>query len=364
MAGNSLKTAAARAMSIVDHLSTHRPKVTEYRERDWKDLPSFKELPNYKNFSGCAWGVWGEGDELGTVNLLTKDVVLEATKEIRTGETVSLNWPINFPEKPLFTRRTPEITVISRRPDYPARDDEIHMNSQSGSQWDCLRHFGVLEHHVFYQNHHQDTIPLGPITTPDPLKVDPEKIKLGVHNWANHGICGRGVFLDLVKFFTKDGTVPLPYDPWTTHPISAADITAVANAQGVQFRQGDILILRVGHIQKYYASSQEEKDRISSTPEEFAGIEQSEEMKAFLWDNHFAAIASDQPAMESWPPKDMNFMHQTILGMWGMPLGEMFDCEKLSKVCAETGRYTFFFSSWPLNILGGCASPPNAAAYF
>lgn len=53
--------------------------------------------------------------------------------------------------------------------------------------------------------------------------------------------------------------------------------------------------------------------------------------------------------------------------MWGMPLGElcvgssifriynwatgeMFDCEKLSKVCAETGRYTFFFSSWPLNM--------------
>ena len=61
----------------------------------------------------------------------------------------------------------------------------------------------------------------------------------------------------------------------------------------------------------------------------------------------------------------------------------MFDLEKLSEVCAETGRYTFFFSSWPLNMsvplparnnsisidahlilvlsLGGCASPPNAA---
>lgn len=83
MSGASLKSAIARAMSIVDHLSTHRPKATEYRERDWKDLPSFKELPNYKNFAGCAWGVWGEGDELGTVNLLTKEVVLEATKEIK-----------------------------------------------------------------------------------------------------------------------------------------------------------------------------------------------------------------------------------------------------------------------------------------
>jgi len=44
-----------------------------------------------------------------------------------------------------------------------------------------------------------------------------------------------------------------------------------------------------------------------------------------------------------------------------MPIGEMFDLEALSTVCEQTGRYTFFFSSWPLNILGGCASPPNAA---
>ena len=29
-----------------------------------------------------------------------------------------------------------------------------------------------------------------------------------------------------------------------------------------------------------------------------AGIEQTEDMKRFLWDNHFAAIASDQPALE------------------------------------------------------------------
>jgi len=76
-------SAIARAMSIVEHLSTHRPKSTEYRERGWKDLPSFKELPSYHNFAGCAWSIWGEGDELGTVNLLTKEVVLEATKEIK-----------------------------------------------------------------------------------------------------------------------------------------------------------------------------------------------------------------------------------------------------------------------------------------
>ena len=30
--------------------------------------------------------------------------------------------------------------------------------------------------------------------------------------------------------------------------------------------------------------------------------------------------------------------------------GEFFDLEALSQVCKETKRYTFFFTSWPLNM--------------
>jgi hypothetical protein len=33
-----------------------------------------------------------------------------------------------------------------------------------------------------------------------------------------------------------------------------------------------------------------------------------------------------------------------------MPIGEFFDLEALSQFCAESGRYSFFFSSWPLNM--------------
>ncbi|KAG6827311.1 hypothetical protein H0H92_012359 [Tricholoma furcatifolium] len=188
------------------------------------------------------------------------------------------------------------------------------------------------------------------------------------------GVWGPDDQLGTVNLLTdKD---PLPYDPWTTHAITVADLEACAAAQGVTFRQGDILILRVGFIQKYYAVAQEERDSLGAREETFAGIEQSEDMKRFLWcvesflfrrcysasNNHFAAIASDQPALERWPtPEGVPHMHQTLLGLWGMPIGEFFDLEKLAAKCAETGRYTFFFSSWPLNIIGGCASPPNAA---
>jgi len=190
-------------------------------------------------------------------------------------------------------------------------------------------------------------------------------VKLGIHNWSNHGICGRGVLLDLVHYYTADGNT-LPYDPWTTHPISVAELEACAKKQGVTFRQADILLIRVGFIQKYYAVHNDAKAALrESEAERFAGIEQSEDMKRFLWNNHFAAIASDQPALERWPtPQGVPLLHQTILGLWGMPIGEFFDLEALSQVCKETKRYTFFFTSWPLNIIGGAASPPNAAVYF
>ena len=46
-------------------------------------VPTFDELPGFKDFSGCAWEVWGKADQLGTVNLLTDEVVKEASKEIK-----------------------------------------------------------------------------------------------------------------------------------------------------------------------------------------------------------------------------------------------------------------------------------------
>ena len=86
-------------------------------------------------------------------------------------------------------------------------------------------------------------------------------------DWAQHGICGRGVLLDLVKHFTPPGADQLPYDPWAPHPFSVGDLHACAEAQGVEFRRGDILILRAGWIRKYVASRQEDRDALATRPE-------------------------------------------------------------------------------------------------
>ena len=58
-----------------------------------KDLPKFCNLPPVKGMPhGCAWGIWedGERDNIGSLNLLTPEIVLAAKSEIQTGISVSV----------------------------------------------------------------------------------------------------------------------------------------------------------------------------------------------------------------------------------------------------------------------------------
>ena len=59
------------------------------------------------------------------------------------------------------------------------------------------------------------------------------------------------------------GTKCTPVDPWTSYAITPKELEECAKAQGTTFRQGDILLLRVGFIRKYYESTGEERDGLA-----------------------------------------------------------------------------------------------------
>lgn len=132
---------------------------------------------------------------------------------------------------------------------------------------------------TYYYSTPSDELYRGHVSIPDPGKVNPQLIKLGIHSarplrqplkvvmtiltdiyldWAQHGICGRGVFLDLVSYYESGGS-SLPYDPWTTHAIPLKDILDCAKKQGVEFRLGDILLMRMGFIRRSNSASGEER---------------------------------------------------------------------------------------------------------
>lgn len=105
---------------------------------------SFDSLPlDPAGPRGNAWGRFGKDDQLGTLNLLTPERIVEAAKEIRTGVRISLDWPLSMPSHPSFNRHPFKQEIVLRNPNC-VYDDILTFNSQGSTQWDGFRHYGVL----------------------------------------------------------------------------------------------------------------------------------------------------------------------------------------------------------------------------
>src|SRR5215472_2521575 len=63
-----------------------------------KELPKFSELPLVgQTGERSVWDVFGQRDQLGTVNLLGAEQVRRASMLVRTGKVINLNLPLNYP---------------------------------------------------------------------------------------------------------------------------------------------------------------------------------------------------------------------------------------------------------------------------
>lgn len=315
---------------------------------DNASLPAFDDLPVRPGAPlRAAWGLWGDEDQVGTLHLLTPARVARAARLARTGKVFALNWDLELPRPPLFGRDALRHTIKRRHPF--VNDDVYHdFNTQSSSQWDGLTHAGNTAHHGYYNGVTDAQVTGGPDT------------RNGIQVWARRGIAGRGVLLDYRRWALAYG---IAYSPNERHEISVEALQATARAQGVVLRTGDILIVRSGWVDWYLGLDAEGRVAAATPPHRAVGVVQGDEMLRYLWDTHVAAVVGDTIAFEAFPPHpERGFMHETLLGLWGMPIGEMFDLEALAADCAADGVYEFLFTSAPLNKLGGVASPPNALA--
>ncbi|KAL1845711.1 hypothetical protein Plec18167_009211 [Paecilomyces lecythidis] len=314
-------------------------------------IPKFSELPLREGDPPySAWGLYGEKDELGTLNRQTDELVLAAAKEIRSGKRISLNWPLDAQDKvPFFGRHIFHKEIIAKTPRI-VNDDVWTFNTQSSSQWDGLRHFAYQKEQKFYNG-----VTMDDIHGPNKSNVN------GIHAWSKNGIVGRGVLLDYHRWRLAHN---IPVEFFKTHPIPVEHLKAVAEFQQTEIKFGDILIIRVGYMEAFRALPEEELIRLAkSMPHALIGVEQSKETLEWIWSN-FSAVAGDHPSFEAYPPPSHLCLHEVLLAGWGMPIGELFDLDELAQHCEKEKRWTFFVSSEPCNVPGGVASPPNIIAMF
>jgi hypothetical protein len=77
----------------------HRPSLMSPTRPPFSSLPLDPNGPH-----GNAWGLWGNADQLGMLNLLTPSNTTLAAKEIFHGTRISVDWPLNKMSPPCFNR--------------------------------------------------------------------------------------------------------------------------------------------------------------------------------------------------------------------------------------------------------------------
>ena len=303
--------------------------------------------------SPSNWGKWGPDDEVGSLNYLGPEQVLAAAGLIRSGKVFTLQRLIGDPKgDPVWPGRTPaERTQIldegdwdegGKGPAFPGglhyADDKINAFLQGSTQYDGLGH-------VWYDgqiwNGYDARTTIGGLE------------KASVEPIAQRGVVGRGVLLDMARF---RGKPTLDKGETFTHE----DLQACAEAQGVEIRKRDILLIRTNFLQLFFDQGEAFYEGFNEP-----GLVYSPELVQWFADMEIPNLTTDTIANEvTYDPNNgiALVLHNALMRNLGVTLSEIADLEALAQDSAEDGQYEFFYAAAPLKVAKGSGSPVNPLA--
>ncbi|KJK39091.1 cyclase [Streptomyces variegatus] len=285
------------------------------------------------------WGRWGSDDEIGTLNLITDEVVREAAATVRTGRRVPLALPLQqdgvqtgmIPGRVNPLHAMVQINQEIFGPGTVAcSDDVVTMGLQAATHWDALSH--VSHSGRLYNGRPAHTV------TPH-----------GGAGFSGIGtvrhLVSRGVLLDVAR---ARGTARLGGG----YAVTPEDLDAAEELAGTRVRAGDVVLVRTGQIQACLAGDRHGYAHPSPglsirTPEWFHARD-------------VAAVANDTLTFEVFPPEMEDLwlpVHALDLVEMGMPQGQNWNLEKLSTACGEADRYAFLLTATPEPFTGATGSP-------
>lgn len=175
-------------------------------------------------------------------------------------------------------------------------DDEVAFNTQGSSQWDSLVHWPYQPTGQAYNG----------------VRASVEALREGANDmptlnrWHDRGgMVARGVLIDFKAYAEEKG---IDFNPLHGYHITTDEIEAVAKHQGVEFRPGDVFLLRTGAVELAQqaaaaASEKGEEGEAGETDEmKLSGVQGNEATARWFWDHRFAAVAADNSGFESYPP--------------------------------------------------------------
>ncbi len=285
------------------------------------------------------WGRWGADDEIGTLNLITDEVVRAAARTVRTGRRVPLALPLKqdgvqtgmIPGRVNPLHSMVQINQELFGPGTVATsDDAVTMGLQAGTHWDALTH--VSHSGKIYNGRPADTV------------TAHTRAAFSGIDTARH-VVSRGVLLDVAR---ARGVERLTDDL----AVTPEDLSAAEELAGVTVGPGDIVLVRTGQVQVYLGGDRHGYGHPSPglsirTPEWFHARD-------------VAAVSNDTLTFEVFPPEVENLwlpVHALDLVEMGMLQGQNWNLEELSTACAQEGRYAFLLSAMPEPFVGGTGTP-------
>ena len=322
-----------------------------------------------------TWGDWGDDDQLGRLNLITPEKVIQGIKEVKEGKTFCLSLPLDYPGGTVLNAvRQPPILKSVIRNNAPyfnykwsqlnidnkdiGSDDVVILSTQYSTQWDSLAHRGK-EFDINDDGNLQPVYYNGFSAEKDIIINENETTSanaLGIENMAEHGVQGRGVLVDL---HTHCGDFP-------RKEVGFELLMQLMKEQNVEVEKGDILCLWTG-LDLLIMQGKGNPD--PSIKQACAVLDGSDkELQQWIIDSELAAIASDNLAVEA-VGKPVNDccnsnlpIHDLCLFRLGVHLGELWYLADLAKWLKINKRNRFFLTAPPLRLTGAVGSPVTPIA--
>lgn len=346
------------------------------------DNPRWKHRP-----AGSTWGDWGPDDQLGRLNLVTPQKVLQGIAEVKLGKTFCLSLPLDYPGGSVINprRKPPELKPTERngKPNmtYPLRcddptaldvvcDDQVLLTLQYSTQWDSLAHVGQMfdidgdgkPEDVFYNGFRAGQDIIGPVLydaqgNQTPTNQPSGARRLGVENMAAACVQGRAVMIDLQAHFGRSGKV-VGYD----------DLMRVLEQDKVQVEQGDFVCIRTGFAQLLLEmNKQPDPQVLFSTTSALDG--RDDRLLQWITDSGAVALLADNYAVEAAPARPCADafcatlpLHAHCLFKLGCYLGEMWHLGELADWLRANQRSRFLLTAPPLRLPGAVGSPATPVA--
>lgn len=287
------------------------------------------------------WGRWGDDDQLGTLNLITPEKRVKASRLVENGISVSLARDLEKTES-LHDTYYP----IKHEMHYTGLEPLGEMYSED-SFW--IRYHGLGHSHLDALCHafHEGRMYNGRAQT----MVTTEGCQTHSITGSSEGFFTRGVLIDITWL---EGVSYL--DPGTA--ILPEDLDAWSAKAGVEIGPGDVVLIRTGRWARLY-----EKGPWNAY-ESLAGLHASS--VKWLRDRDVAAVGTDagvdvlpSGVEGQWAP-----VHKLLLVALGTQIFDGLDLEELSREAKRQGRWEFLFTAAPLRVPGGTGSPVNPIATF